>query len=291
MNRCTDLRIREIASISTSICRPIQCDIERIVIGDFHIWVRAEREAQQWDVRIVTPILTGDEYELQPIKRDGHDVRTVVDIGGHVGAFALKVKRLWPQAMIIALEPDPIGASLYCANTKDLPDVYVVEGAAVGKERERDALLHRNGREPENAASNYIRDIARDLTPKALSPESQGDIAVVSGLRIAELLEKQRVEQVDILKIDCEGAEGEVLEDLREQGWLPRIRWLRGEWHFEESIPRIRAAVERTHVLSLYTPPASARAWNGFFLAHRRGDTLPGVSGPSAPAMVDSSRR
>lgn len=289
MNLSNELTIREVATVTTAIARPVQTEIERLTIGDHRLWVRASADAQQWDVRIVTPILAGDEYELQPIKRDSHEVRTVIDIGGHVGAFALKIKRLWPNARVIGVEPDPIGAQLYRINTRELAEVHVIEAAVVGKARRHELTLHRNGREPANAASNYVREVARDLTAKALAREDDGDIAVVSGVSIVEILEEYRVDQVDILKVDCEGAESEVLEDLHTQGWFPRIRWLRGEWHFEESISRIRAAVEHTHVLTVYTPPASARSWNGFFLAHRRGDTASTGALRATPAPLTTN--
>lgn len=283
---------REIAALSTCIRRPIGCEIERVAIGDYRVWMRADRAAQQWDARIIAPILQGDEYELHPIHRDGHDVRTVVDVGGHVGAFALKVKRFWPQAKVIGIEPDPLGALIYRTNVEGLDDVHVIEGAAVGAGRDQNVMFHRDGRETNNAASSYVREVARDLTPDSLAPERQGDIAVVPGIRIPALLAEHGIEQIDILKLDCEGAEAELLEDLKASGWLKRTRWLRGEWHFEESIPRIRAAVEPTHVLAMWIPPAESKVWNGSFLAHRRGDAPPvaalQVGSPAAAAQAES---
>ena len=47
--------------------------------------------------KMAEPILRADEYELLPIHRAGHQIRTVLDIGGNCGAFGVAVRRLWPE--------------------------------------------------------------------------------------------------------------------------------------------------------------------------------------------------
>jgi uncharacterized protein YidB (DUF937 family) len=84
-------------------------------------------------------------------------------------------------------------------------------------------------------------------------------------MSILDLLESFREEDVDLLKLDCEGAEGEILEALRDAGCLERVRWIRGEWHFPANAERVAAALAATHVAHV-----DVGEWpQGFFIAHR----------------------
>jgi hypothetical protein len=93
----------------------------------------------------------------------------------------------------------------------------------------------------------------------------------VEVVRLPEVLKTLGLHQIDILKIDCEGAEVLVLEDLAATGWLRYTRWVRLEWHGRENLKCCQQLLEATHI-SLF------ETWqnhNGFALAHSRKDERP----------------
>ena len=87
--------------------------IVRTTIGDIAMWVRQGPQAA-WDIGTSQAVITGDEYGLQPFLNSPlrHEVRTVVDIGANIGAFTLAARRMFPNARVIAIEPDPDNTEL-----------------------------------------------------------------------------------------------------------------------------------------------------------------------------------
>lgn len=73
----------------------------------------------------------------------------------------------------------------------------------------------------------------------------------VEAVRLSQLLAAHMFPRVDLLKIDAEGAEPDVCKDLRESGWLPKVRWLRMEWHLHAHIARIEALLSDTHAVDV----------------------------------------
>jgi len=218
------------------------------------------------------PIIEGDEYELLPILGDGHRLATVVDVGGHIGGFTIRVKSLWPQATVIAAEPDPEAAEMFRRNTGHLERIHFYHAAFVGDSRGREVRFCEAGSRPGsdgNSASSFVVETVDDLNPD----HSRGmATCVVPAMPLSGVLRERGVSDVDLIKLDCEGSEAEILEDLRAAGFLSRVRWIRGEWHHFASIPRIERALAETHVCNVARNPYP---W-GYFIAHRRWGTDPG---------------
>jgi FkbM family methyltransferase len=231
----------------------------RVEIGGVSLWVRADPRARRWDVEVARPILAGDEYELAPLRAAGHALRRVLDVGAHVGAFTLAVKRWWPDAEVIAAEPDPDSAALFRENTAGLAGVAFEEAAVLGREGIGEVFLRQAGRvnHDGNAAASSVAGVTHPLPAEKRPPTT-----VVRAVSILDLLGELTL---DLLKLDCEGAEGEILEALHAAGRLDRVRWIRGEWHAFENLPRIEAALRDTHTFAVERGEAP---W-GSFIAHR----------------------
>lgn len=238
-------------------------DVVRVRVGDFDLWVRDEPRSRHWDVEVAQPILLGDEYELEPLRSAGHELRLIVDIGAHVGAFTLKVKRWWPAARILAAEPDPDSAALFRQNVTGLEGVVLEEAAVLGR-RLPEARLRQAGRA--NRDGNAAASSVLEVEYHNLEPHRRPPTAVVRAMSILDLLDRHGDPVVDLLKLDCEGAEGEILESLHAAGRMRRVRWIRGEWHGEPNAARIEAALAATHTCSLVRGGGP----RGFFLAHNR---------------------
>jgi len=237
-------------------------EIERVTVGGIRLWVREEPRGRRWDLEVATAILEADEYLLAPLGADGPRLGWVLDIGAHIGCFTLAVKRRWPQARVIAAEPDPDNAALFRRNTEALRDIHLHETAVLGRGDRRLAHLRQAGRfnHDRNAAACWVAEAVEGLDRKANPPTLAVDC---SG--ILELLDRYGRPPIDLLKLDCEGAEGEILLALQAAGYLARVGWIRGEWHFERNLPRIRQALGETHRLQIDEP---GEPW-GAFVAHR----------------------
>lgn len=236
-------------------------DVVRVRIGDFDLWIREEPRSRHWDVEVARPILEGDEYELEALRTAGHQLRWVVDVGAHVGSFTLKIKRWWPEVRVLAAEPDPDSAALFRRNTEGLEGVAFEEAAVLGRPGLAEARLRQAGRANRdgNAAASSVLEAAHPL-----GPDQRPATALVRAASILDLLERHGVPRIDLLKLDCEGAEGEILEALRDAGWMERVGWIRGEWHGWEAIPRIEEALRATHTWAI---ERGEYPWGGF-LAH-----------------------
>ncbi len=120
--------------------------------------------------------------------------RVIVDGGAYVGYSTAYYALAYPEARIIAVEPEPNNLAQLRANTKDLPNVTVVHGA-IWHRRER---LHI---ENPGAASYSFR-----MTPDTAGAE------FVQAFTIPDLMALAETDFIDILKLDIEGAEREVFQ-------------------------------------------------------------------------------
>jgi hypothetical protein len=61
-----------------------------------------------------------DEYRINDLR--SHNVRTILDVGSHVGSFTVMAHHYWPNAKIVAVEPHPQSFELMTKNTSHIPD-------------------------------------------------------------------------------------------------------------------------------------------------------------------------
>lgn len=169
----------------------------------------------------------------------------------------MKVKSLWPDAKVIAFEPSSESAQLFRMNTSNLRDICFYQAAAV--RRGHEGIVHLSFNQAFHAARR-VREIVARLGYTAADGEP------VRGISLLDTLVAHGNPDIGVLKIDAEGAEAELLEDLESVGYLNRVVWIRGEWHYHESIPRIRAALNKTHTVFI---SEGSHPW-GAFIAHRK---------------------
>jgi FkbM family methyltransferase len=148
-------------------------------------------------------------------------VRTIIDVGANVGFFSLAAREFYPNAIIHAYEPNPRILPLLRANTSELE--IQIHPEAVG-DRDCHVLMIDNG--PSDQARTRISDsdqAIRQVTIETL-------IERIGGI-------------VDLLKLDCEGAEWEILKP--NPCWRD-VRNIRMEYHLYErgSVPELRAVIE-----------------------------------------------
>lgn len=144
----------------------------------------------------VESVLRCEDYPLDRVRLQ--DVRIVVDVGAHVGAFSVLASRYFPTSVVFAFEPLATNLSLLAANVAGTGRT-VVSGSALS-DFDGEMVIHHSlafG----YAASSSVR--TRD----------HGDDAEVVQVRRASSALGE-LPRVDVLKIDTEGHELRILQDL-----------------------------------------------------------------------------
>lgn len=206
-----------------------------------------------FEADIVNSVIRLDEYRLQAMRDAGFSPKLIVDIGGHIGSFAMFAKWVWPASKVITVEPLPVNFARLCNAVGGLPAVYPENAAIVGEPIAGDYVEVFLSDDGNTAAASTMRTAGREsIKARAMS--------------ICELLSKHKWPDVDLLKLDCEGEEGPILRDLARMGFLDCVDAIVGEWHFVQNIPIIEDALRQTHSLELYRHECD---WGAFFARRR----------------------
>jgi FkbM family methyltransferase len=155
------------------------------------------------DLLIVKEALCDDVYGLAHLVAP----RFIVDVGAGIGSFAVLVGRRFPACRVLAFEPDPEQCALLRENAA--VNGSLVESLCVAVGTRPGYLLSGRGAQSSTA---------RPADARALP---------VSGRRLIEFIGDQTV---DLLKIDCEGAELDVLRSVSHEG-LERVSRVALEYH------------------------------------------------------------
>lgn len=145
----------------------------------------------------------------KPVRKLGH-MKTVIDLGATTGEFSLWV---YPQAdKIYAIEADENVFPHLLQNVQELPKIIPHYFAIAGE--------------------NGIRRITlRNFGGSSIVNTEAIDIHEVKTMTLASFLDKNKIKQVDCLKIDVEGAEKEIFEAEDFPEVADRIKYIIGEPH------------------------------------------------------------
>ena len=187
---------------------PIQTrvQLEQLSIGGCTLRLQMPLGEQDRQQREIQHLHLDDPYQLRNIRGPVH---SVIDIGANIGFFSLLARLHFPEAVIHCYEPNPALLSIVRANTGALR--IEVHGEGVGA-REMTAVMRCNG----------------DTLEGALVPATAGE----GGIPIVPFATALRRigGSVDLLKMDCEGAEWDILQD---QASLQQARMIAMEYHLD----------------------------------------------------------
>lgn len=145
------------------------------------------------EVLVLKEIVLDDVYRIAQL----HEPHLILDVGAGIGEFCIFVARQFPRARVVAFEPNPKQFQLLQENIEhnSLSNVEA-HMIAIGLK------------------SSYILESSAHGVRTRLNGEGQG--SSIAGKPLAAYLGTERV---NLLKIDCEGAEVEVLESLGSSNW------------------------------------------------------------------------
>lgn len=124
----------------------------------------------------------------------------IIDVGANIGMFALRMKQLYPAARILCFEPSPDNFARLQATVRRnrLADVACFPEAVAGSRRTARLFLH-----PRSHAAHSLRADA----------PGDGRSLEVSCIDLPSALARLG-RRCDLLKLDCEGAEHEIVKSL-----------------------------------------------------------------------------
>lgn len=122
----------------------------------------------------------------------------IIDIGGHIGTFSLFAAHRYPQAKIIAFEPNPDNYLLFSDNIllNKLSNIRVFN-LAVTSQTGQQIKLFTNTR---NTGMNSL-----------VNPQDPNVFTSCDSISLADIFVKNHLEECDFLKMDCEGGEYDIL--------------------------------------------------------------------------------
>jgi amino acid adenylation domain-containing protein/FkbM family methyltransferase len=213
-----------------------------------------------------TDYLHAEIFERQAYLRHGISLRdsdVVIDAGANIGLFTLFATRLARDLRIVCLEPNPTTFACLEANAAGLAGVTCLP---VGVSNE-DKIAPLTSFEGMSLLSGLYADasIEREVVKRYALGETTapaGDAAAASGLdelidqrlqstsvpvtlrTLSGIIAEQKLDRVDLLKINVEKSELDVLNGLAPDDW-PKIRQAVIEVDREETLGEITRLLER----------------------------------------------
>lgn len=165
------------------------------------------------DVLIIRSIFEYEEYALPPIK--DFQPKLILDCGGNIGCAAFYFANKYPTAQIYSIEPEKNNFLLLQYNTFLYKNVHSINSALWGKP----AFIGVKKEDDYNELGFTVFETTAE------NPEAMRTITV------AKLLAASGFDEIDILKIDIEGAEKEVFAAPDVDDWLSKVKVLVIELH------------------------------------------------------------
>jgi FkbM family methyltransferase len=165
------------------------------------------------DRHVFHRVFARDQYRLDPVAPGSLD--TVVDIGAHIGSFALRAAPLARQ--VFSFEPTPDTFELLSGNVSKHPNVKPFQFAVAGK----------------TGTMTLHLGVSPDRNTLFLKDERQKGSVEVRTTTLEEIFRQNNITRCDLLKLDCEGAEYDVLYNAPDDLW-PKIRRTCLEYHYVE---------------------------------------------------------
>lgn len=151
--------------------------------------------AGEKDVNIINEVFISQSYRsaLRFIKKRS----TVIDIGGHIGTFAMVANKAADDVKVFTYEPFVGSYNL------------LKENIFLNKSRNISAFNMAVTGKGEKEIKLYIKTIGNDFAGNSVY--GSGSSVSVKATNLSEIFKENEISHCDLLKIDCEGAEYDII--------------------------------------------------------------------------------
>jgi FkbM family methyltransferase len=139
--------------------------------------------------------------------------KTIIDGGSNIGYASVFYAHKYPQAEVLAIEPDSSNFKMVEKNTLNYPNIKRLQSAIWGK-------------------STYlkIKNLQTEKWAFEVIETTKNEEGAFEAFSIQDLIDKMGWDSVDFLKLDIEGSEMSVFNSGYES-WLPKVKLLIIELH------------------------------------------------------------
>ena len=177
------------------------------------------------DIMVFEQVIINQEYKpvVEVFNKLGYKPNFILDLGANIGLTSVFFCNIFPEVTILAVEPDKKNAEVLKKNIENnrlQHAIKLVEGAVWNKDT---FLQTKLGFRDSEGWSIQVEEV--DSARGALK-----------GYTIESLMKLVQFEEVDLLKIDIEGAEKKLFENKESIAFLEKVKVLCIEIH-EEMCP------------------------------------------------------
>jgi FkbM family methyltransferase len=161
------------------------------------------------EIGILHEVFIKKEYEISHKK---HAATFIFDIGANIGCTSIFFAIQYPNSIIYAFEPNPFIYSRLHKNVSQFKNIIPVCAGISGETKIETLYIHKQ-------------------MSQSSSLQNRGDSfqkVTVAMYTLDDIINTLHVSEIDILKIDAEGAEYEILKETKQ---LHRVNQIIGEVH------------------------------------------------------------
>lgn len=210
------------------------------------------------DVNVFQDIFISREYGWKFSAKP----RFIVDAGGYTGLSAAFFAHQYPEATIIAIEPDEENFGLLKDNTARFPNVHPVH-AAVWSESGVISLT-----DPGYGAWGFQVATYRDHAAAVAVDEAATPTGLVRAVTIDEIIKEFNLDRIDLLKIDVEGSEKEIFGGAG--SWISSVDAICIELH-----DRLKIGCSRSFFTAVADFPVEVRRSEDVLVARASSPLVP----------------
>jgi len=199
---------------------------------------------------IFNEIFHQDCYRINDIINSLNTQQNIIwDIGSHLGFFSLLCALKMDNYEIHTFETLPIRVEEQKKILKKFNNININLCTFLGFIHDKDKCKKFISREDENIINQYIREIKG-----------------VPRLSVLDYLKNNKAP--DIIKIDMEGGEVGIIEELRELGHLSNVKIITGEWHFDLAYNYFKNELNDLFRVEILRT-SNDNNWNTFFAVNK----------------------
>ena len=185
------------------------------------------------DLMALTHVWLIEEYKSQNFEIKDNDI--IIDVGGHIGLFSLYASQFCKNGLIYSFEPIQDNYHLLVDNiqSNNLKQIKPFNLAV------------------SNSNSNVKLYLNDDESGHSMFSKSSKTVTVDS-ISLQQIFDDNNIENCNFLKLDCEGTEYEILENLP-SSYFNKIEKMVIEYHMADSRPELLENLKKLLIKQNYS--------------------------------------